>query len=182
MAKHSIDRETYSDSGNWNIAQQYAYNMILKPLMLINEYKTIATFGTSDLINEFEVPEEVKTVAKISAIKRMHNTMEDVVSGCKFALKKDDVEFMEKIGVALKQIEPDLVTISKSVQKTNATGSSQHIVIIELNFNKVFNMLKRLHEAMLHPMNRAELIFRASDRSDFSTWKADIKRSVVEQG
>ena len=47
-----IDEAFVSETGNWNVASDYAKYKIMKPLLLADDYEIIATFGYSDLLED----------------------------------------------------------------------------------------------------------------------------------
>ncbi len=169
-----------SESGNWNVAADYTKFKIMKQLYMADEYEIIATFGTSEMFEEFQIGEDIKSVARLKAIRRLLKSLQMVVNNTKFAVKKRDEETMKEYLKTLKKVENILPTLSKT--KYNAKLRKSMIEIQEENFEKVLNHLVSLKSEINEPLNRADLIFTHFEDFDPKAAKEQIKAEMTGKG
>ena len=93
-------------SGNWNIAKPYTTELILKWLVKIDDYRTLSTFGYSNLYSDvFLKDNNLKNTARINALKRLINSIVSLIRTTKFAIKRDDKLKFEEYRERLIKIE-----------------------------------------------------------------------------
>lgn len=172
--------ELVTESGNWNVAKHYSEIKIMKWLVLIDEYETIARFGTSDMLEEFNLDENFKNVARIKAIKRLHHAITKLIDNTIFALKKKDKEKFTDYKKDLKVIESVIPTIEFNTINQKAKTSA--IVINEDRFIFVLETLIKINTKMLDPLNDASLIFTPVEEFDPMKIKEKIAEQLVNQG
>ena len=149
----------------------------MKLLDEVDYYIKVANFGTAEMIDEFTVDEETKTLAKITALKRLQKTLEMLVNNTTFAVKKADRKLMLQYRETIIKVREALPKTEKTIRKESIGGNSQTKVINEVAFNKMLSFLEKFHHSILNPLNRADLIFQSVDEFDPLDWK---KRAIHE--
>ncbi len=169
-----------SETGNWNVASDFSKLKIMKLLYESDEYETIATFGTLDIVDEFMIDNNTKTLSRIRAIKRLVKTLQMVINNTKFAVKKNDKKKMVDFLKDLKKIEEILPFLEESShnQRLNRTT----INIKEEEFLKILNTIINIKSSILEPLNKADLIFSGKEDFDPAKAKELIKKGVMETG
>ena len=93
-----MPKSEYFDShetSNWNVAADYVKLKIMKPLYNADEYELIAEFGTSEMIQEYMVSDNIKNIARVKALKRLLKTLQMIINNTIFAIKKADVNILK---------------------------------------------------------------------------------------
>jgi len=170
----------FSESKNWNVARKYSELKILKYLLEADDYADIAKFGTSQLIDEFIVNDNMKNEARLKAMKRLLNCLQMTIDNSEFALKKKDKIIIQGYSEDLKKIEKVIPYVSRT--SFNQRDKKKHIVIDEEKFNIILGMLIELKKAILEPLNNAELIFGADEAMDPDELKKRIMEDIVFSG
>jgi len=176
--KNSID---ISESGNWNVAGRYTDLKIMKWLYLIDVYEEMAKFGTSSMLDELIVAEDMKNKSKVIALSRLFHTTLKLIKNTKFAIRlHDDKERLEnflKDLLELKKLLP-LISYDTFNQKTK-----KKITQIETkNFNFVLDKLIDINSEILEPLNRANLIFTSVDEFDPDKIKKQMEEDITFAG
>jgi len=169
-----------SETGNWNVAADFTKLKIMKLLYEADQYEIIATFGTSDLVEEFMINDHMKSLARMKALRRLLKALQMTINNTKFAVKKQDKDKMKKFLDTLKKIEKVLPALQKKVsnQKIGQVTASIH----EENFEKVLNHLIQIKSDINEPLNRADLIFTHMEDFDPKAAKDAIKKGLTEVG
>ena len=179
MAKKSEFFEP-SETGNWNVASDFTKLKIMKHLYEADQYEIVATFGTHELVEEFMTDDNMKSLARLKAIKRLIKTLQMIVHNTIFAVKKRDKETMKTFLKDLNKVEEVLPKLQNESfnQKTNRTT----VDIEEKSFNKVLNILIKIKSDINEPLNNADLIFTAKDELDIDNLKKQNINKIIEQG
>lgn len=168
----------FSETGNWNVAARYTDAKIMKPLYLCDEYERVATFGTSELVEEFMIDEQTRKVARIKAIKRLAMELNLLISNTIFAIKKKtDAELMKKFKDDLQRIIKVLPMVEgksyDQIYKKNV------ITINEDKFEYFLKLLTDIKEQLNEPLNNADLIFTYVEDFDPDKFKqTQIQRMI----
>ncbi len=179
------DGEGYitSETGNWNVADQYTKNKIMRPLNLCDYYEDIAYFGYESIADElinFQAPPN--DVIKIKALKRLIKTLMRVINNSKFALKKpgtrktalDYLALLEKLELVI----PKITRISSN----EIEGTKTVIIKDHLLFNKILDKVVIIKSRINEPLNKNDLIFTEKEEFDPKKFKDNLKRRMTEQG
>ena len=169
-----------SETGNWNVAADFSKLKIMKWLYLADEYETIATFGTSDMLDEMMTDKGMISRNKLMAIKRLTKTLQMIISNTIFAVKKKDKGELDKKQEFLKKIEKILPSLTK--KNYNQRDRKNYITIKEDEFNEVLNILVEIKTSINGPLNRADLIFTSREEFDPKKLKDKIKKDLFEIG
>jgi len=167
----------FSESKNWNSASKYADTKIMKLLIEADEYEKIATFGTSEMVEEFTTDTNIKNHARIMALRRLRKTLEMLVNNCKFAVKSKDKETMEKLGERLEALRP---LIEKQILFRFKKGGI--VILEEVSFDSTLQILINIKEEINVPLNVAGLIFNSEEEFDPDKLKAEITEDMINMG
>lgn len=178
--KKDIDLFEISETGNWNVAADFSKLKIMKQLYLADEYETIATFGAEDLFEELTADDNLKTISRLRALKRLLKTLQMIINNTKFAVKKQDKEPMKKFLEQLNKIN-EAMPLIESESYNQKTGRYK-TEIIETHFSKVLNSLIQIKSEINEPLNRADLIFTHTEEFDPKAAKEAIKKLLTETG
>ena len=176
--KNSID---ISESGNWNVAGRYTDLKIMKWLYLIDVYEEMAKFGTSSMIDELTITEDIKNQARVVALSRLFHTSLKLIKNTRFAVRLKDYknridEFLKDL-LELKKLIP-IVSYNSFNQKTKKSG----ILVDTIKFNFVLDKLIDINSEILEPLNRANLIFTSVDEFDPDKIKKQMEEDITFAG
>lgn len=176
------DEGGYLESGNWNVAEPFAMYKIMRPLKEFSDYKRIAEFGSMELSEEFFITPEVKAEAKIKALRRMKSCLLEIIGNSLFAVnrKSDREELMQYQELLEDKITPLLELCA--IVNTRTNGKKNILVIVEKPFETVLDLLIKTHNAILHPLNRNDLIFSTKDEETVEEFKERMVDRIVNQG
>lgn len=163
-------------SETWNTAQGFSITKILKILVVLDDYERIAEFGALTIEESLPLPQEVLTERRLQAIKRMCSELLMLVGNSRFIMRKIGAEELERIRDKLKKLRNFLpqVEIKNFDQRTNRYQKA----INETHFFNCLEDLRQIKEDINLPLNRAQLIFPASDEID----PDDLKKQIIEGG
>lgn len=168
------------ESGNWNVAADFTKLKIMKWLFYADEYEVIATFGTAELGDDFEIDDKMKKILRVKAIERLTNTLLMIINNTIFAVKSGDKEKLEKNREDLKRIKKILPTLQEVI--VNQRVKTKDLLIDEERFSTILNMLVEIKTNLNEPLNKADLIFTSIENFDPKKLKEQIKRDLIEQG
>jgi hypothetical protein len=183
MPRRDDGDSVISETGNWNVADDYSRTKIMKPLLLCDYYEDIAMFGYDSIIEElgnYETPPN--DIIRIKAMKRLIKQMKRVIDNSKFALrkpgtKKEILKYKEEI-VKLENIVPKLVKINYNQQE-----NKKSIVISNLDlFDNVLDKLSDIKSKINEPLNKNHLIFTDKEEFDPKAFKERLKKRMIEKG
>lgn len=183
MPKKDGSEYVISETGNWNVADQYTKNKIMRPLNRCDYFEDIAYFGyesiVEELINYQSIPNDV---IRIKAIKRLIMELIRVIDNSKFALKrpgtKNEVMKYRKALVDINKIIPNLISISKNnIDKTSIVK----IKNLKL-FEDVLAEIAKIKSKINEPLNKNHLIFTDKEEFDPRKFKETKKLRMINQG
>lgn len=181
MTQKYSDVLEMSESGNWNVAKPYTEIKIMKWLFLADEYETVALFGTSDMLSEFELSEEIIKIARIKALDRLNHTLTKLIRNTRFALKTStDKESFDKYLKDLEFIKKHSIYCYKI--GINQQTKQRMYTIKEEEFRNIVNLYINIHTEILGPLNKANLIFTQIDQMDPDEFKRKLKEDIIYAG
>jgi len=173
-----VDWEEVQTS-NWNVAKPYTTELILKWLVKIDEYRTLAVFGCSDIYNDvFLKDNNLKNTARINALKRLINSIISLIRTTKFAIKKKDKDIFNKYRERLLKIEKYLFNLRIEKKRGNK--------IVELNINetlfeKIISEIDTMLDDINFRLNDSSLIFTATEEFDPKKIKDALKDKYINK-
>ncbi len=179
-----VDREegyNKSDTGNWNVASDYARLKIMKPLFNCDIYENIAKFGYDSLEQEllnYGVPTES---LRLMGLDRLIHELLKLIQNSKFAMKKgktrETMDEFEEILVTILKYTPKISTIKvNQVRKTRETKIDEKV--FSLILNKVLDIKAKVNE----PLNKNDLIFTSKEEFDPVAYKKIIFEQATTRG
>lgn len=170
-----------SESGNWNVADDFSKVKIMMPLAKCEFYEDIATFGYENFIEElinYNVPNEV---ARIKALERLIKELIKICKNCKFAMKKAGTE--KKLGLHEKNLNilKKLIPITY-VKRTNQSNHTSQILINPKNFDFLLEKIITIKSDINEPLNRNHLIFVDKEIFDPKAFKEKLKERMINKG
>lgn len=170
-----------SESGNWNVADDFSKVKIMMPLAKCEFYEDIATFGyenfIEDLIN-YNVPNEV---ARIKALERLIKELIKICKNCNFAMKKAGTESKLKLHEKNLTIIKKLIPITY-VKRTNQANHTSQIIINEKNFEIILEKVITIKSDINEPLNKNHLIFVDKEVFDPKAFKEKLKERMINKG
>ena len=170
-----------SESGNWNVASDFAKIKIMTPLAKCEYYEDIATFGYNSIIEElmnYSIPNDL---VRFTGLKRLIRELIKVCKNSKFAMKKGNTkvklkEYHDQLK-KIKTILPLLVYIKKDhVKKT------RELMLIDDKFNEVLEVVLEIKSSINTPLNQNHLIFTDKEEFDAHAYKNAMKERMVHRG
>lgn len=167
-----------SETGNWNVADDFARVKIMIPLAKCEYYEDIAKFGfeaIEDEIINYQVPVEV---VKFKGLTRLVEELLKICKNAKFALKKrgtkEQIKKYEKILEDIKKVLPGIIQNEyNSVRKTNYFGLDNE------KFNKVMKVTLEIKSSINDPLNRNHLIFVDKEEETEEEFKKRIEEELM---
>ena len=170
-----------SDTGNWNVASDFARIKIMTPLAKCDYFEDIARFGSESIIEElmgFQIQDDL---VRYTGLKRLINELLKICKNSKFAMKKGNTEKTlgdyEKELKRIKNILHLLIRIRKDdVNKT------KELIIIPEKFDKTLEIILEIKSSINIPLNQNHLIFTDREEFDLRAFKELKKKQMVERG
>lgn len=179
--KNDYDDSMISETGNWNVADLFAKLKIMKFLKLMDDYEIIATFGSSDLLEELETTNLNTDDIKIRAFKRLVKFLSMLINNTMFALKiKSDKEIFKKFQVKIKSIEKVIPALS--YYKKNDLTKVKKLIINQEKYDKIFEEIIKIKAEILEPLNKSDLIFTHQEEFDPSAYKKKAMEDATTRG
>ena len=183
MPKYDNDEGIVSDSGNWNVADSYAKEKIMKPLIKCDFYEDIARFGSESILEEFmgyNLPPN--DVVRIKALNRLFSELIRLINNSKFALNaagtKEEILVYKKQIESLKKITPQLIKVQYNQNENKRTVK----ISDEALFISTLDILGEIKSKINEPLNKNHLIFTAKEEFDPREFKNRLKERMINQG
>ena len=180
---YGTDEGGYEESGNWNVAEPFAIQMIMNPLRQFSEYSTMAKFGTIDMSEEFMVTEEIKVQARVKALHRMTDCLRNICSN-EFAINKaKDKGELTVYRKVLDENIPKLISLCSGTQSHRVNGNFKTVLCIDENaFDIVFRVLWNVRNNITPILNRSGLIFAPQDFKSIEDYKRELEDRIINRG
>ncbi len=170
-----------SDTGNWNVASDYARLKIMKPLYNCDIYENIAKFGYdsfSEQLENYGIPEEG---LRLMGLDRLIHELLKLIQNSEFAMKakgtKETLEKFEEILKGILKFTPKISTIKvNQIKKTKETKIDE--TIFNLILNKVLDIKANINE----PLNKNDLIFTSREEFDPIAYKKQVFDQATTRG
>jgi len=145
----------------FNVGIGYVTLKVLKPMVELDFYEIISMYGVES-INDYTIPEHLKSFRRIEALTRYAFTIKQLISNCVFVFesRRDLVSktIMYDLKLKTEKLERQ-IPFSYTLIK-NPTSNSQTYKIHDVNFIRILNALRDVKEQLSAPINKAGLIFR----------------------
>lgn len=172
-----------SETGNWNVADKYTKNKIMRPLNLCDYYEDVACFGYDSLIEElinFNSPPN--DVIRYKAIVRLVRELIRLIDNAKFALKvantkKDALKYKSML-IKIKKSLPNLVKTSHNHLEHSSVMKIKNYDL----FDKYLDNLSMIKSKLNEPLNKNHLIFTDKEEFDPRKFKQTKKDRMINQG
>lgn len=173
-----------SETGNWNVADDYSKKKIMRPLFTCDYYEDVANFGYESLGEEllsYNLPPN--EVVKIKALKRLIKELIKIINNAKFALKKPGtrdiaLKYKEQLKKIQDKVVPNLIKVTHNQIKNTKTIKITNLQLFEDVLEKVSEIKSKINE----PLNKNHLIFTDKEEFDPKKFKQNLKDRMVEQG
>lgn len=183
MPKKDGDDYIISESGNWNVADDYSKQMIMKSLIKASYFEDVAYFGYESLSEEllnYNLPSN--DIIKYKALDRLIKELIKLINNAKFALKRDKTKDEAlKYKEQLKDIHKTLPQLIKITNNQIQRSNSFKIKDIHL-FNNYIDIISEIRSKINEPLNKNHLIFTDKEEFDPKKFKDNLKRRMVEEG
>jgi hypothetical protein len=160
----------------WNVADGYTKLKILRQLIMLDRWDTIAQFGTEDIgeDNIFNSNEIKKR--RVEALQRFYSTIKQLLGNVIFAMKTPDKKLVIEM---LKRIKNTEEYLEKTYSISEDLLSHEEIFTINnLLFKKVLDIFQEVKDELNTPLNNSGLIFRASEEVDLDK----IMQGIIQGG
>lgn len=150
----------------WNLAKPFPVEMVLFPLIEINELFVICRNGTRNLPDELVMSDNIRNKSRMSALKRASEKEKEILDSTESILiqrkvKKENIEkIREKIEKARKLINK-ISYFEEDVQNHN-----EDFIIKEKFFEMTINLLEEIKTDLVSVLNIAGLIFKEDSAID----------------
>ena len=168
--------EINAGSDAWNVADGYTKLKILRQLIMLDRWDTIAQFGTEEIDEDRVYDNNQLKKRRVEGLQRLHSTIKQLLGNVLFALKKSDQSTVRALVDRVKNIEE---FIPKAFEEKE--DLINHSVTFEINedvFNKLIEILQDVKDQLNTPLNNAGLIFRPSEEIDLDK----IMSEIIEGG
>ena len=183
MPKKDGEGYIISETGNWNVADQFSKSKIMRPLNLCDYYEDIACFGYESIAEElinFQAPPN--DVIRIKAIQRLTRELIRVINNAKFALKVGNTKstalrYKEQL-IKLQKTIPNLVKVNKNrIEKTTIIKITNQAL-----FDEILGAISEIKSKINEPLNKNHLIFTDKEEFDPKAFKKNLKERMISQG
>ncbi len=168
-----------SEFGTWNVASDYSKLKIMQPLILCDEYETIATFGyvdfTEEIFSNFNID-----VLKIRGFKRLIKTLILLINNSKFAVKGEDKKLLIKYKEELDRYYKIIPALHEII--SNQKLKSKNIKILDEKYLPALERVVEIKSLINEPLNKFDLIFTHKEEFDAKKYKEKIKEDAKTKG
>ncbi|MEM4260853.1 MAG: hypothetical protein QXG00_06455 [Candidatus Woesearchaeota archaeon] len=177
---HYTDGIDFSESGNWNVASQFAETMIMAWMKKVDEYLEVAEFGASSLMEDFQITDDIKKQARILALRRAVSSLLFVIENTTFASKSNDQDMLNEFEANLYILKKIIPAVQ--INLINQKEKTKTIKIDEEKFEFILNTVRNIKKRMYYPLNNAELIFQKRNEYDWKELKQKLIEDISEGG
>jgi hypothetical protein len=126
--------------------------------------------------------DEMKTELKLKSLYRWIVTEKLLIRDSYFAIKSGnpDRNKLKSYKLLLEDLESKFYMVKKEMVSENATGKRKIIKINQEIFDQFVNALDILHEKILDPLNKNDLVFLGSEDEDIYEYKERLINQAVE--
>lgn len=170
-----------SETGNWNVAAPYVQLKIMRMLYFLDLYEEVATFGTSDILEELQMSPEHLTLNRIRGLKRMAKFLQMLINNVRFAIKSETDK--KKLALDYEELM-DVIEVIPLVEEKSINQRDKRVTL-EINekyFNAILNILVRIKTDINEPLNNNDLIFSTSEEFDPDKYKEEFIKEITETG
>lgn len=168
-------------TGNWNVAKPYTSEKILKWLVSIDDYETIATFGYSNIESDIFINNpNLQNTSRLQGLKRLIHSLISLIRNTRFALKKEShKKDFDEYRKRLKKIDSIRWKLRKETKRGNR--------IIQINIDeKLFEMImddiSNIVDEINYRLNFSDLIFTHTEDYDPKKIKDALKERYINRG
>jgi hypothetical protein len=178
MAKNGSDfgGDINLGSDAWNVADGYTKLKILRQLIMLDRWDTIAQFGTEEIDEDLPYNNNQIKKRRVEALQRFYSTIKQLLGNVMFALRKDDRDFVKAL---LNRVETVGEFIPKAFcSKEDMIHHEEEFEILEPLFKQIIEILQDVKDKLNTPLNNAGLIFRPTEEVDLDK----IMNEIIEGG
>lgn len=168
-----------SEYGTWNVASDYSKLKIMQPLILCDQYETIATFGFTDFTEEIFSNINID-VLKIRGFKRLIKTLILLIDNSKFVIKGEDKKLLIKYRKELERYYKVIPALHEII--SNQKEKTKEIKIIEEKYIPALERVVEIKSLINEPLNKYDLIFTHKEEFDAKKYKEKIKQDAKTKG
>ena len=166
-------------TGNWNVAKPYTSEKILKWLVLIDTYQTLAIFGYSNIESDVFVRDtNLKNTARLHALKRLIHAIGSLIRNTSFAVKKPAKQKFNEYSLRLLKIEKNIYRLREEKKRGNKVVE---INIDEILFDKIMDELNGIIDDVNTKLNESDLIFTHTEDYDPKKIKEGYKEKYINR-
>lgn len=168
--------EINAGSDAWNVADGYTKLKILRQLIMLDRWDTIAQFGTEEVDEDLAYNNNQLKKRRVEGLQRMYSTIKQLLGNVMFAIKKEDRAEVKALVDRVSNIEE---FIPKAFdEKEDLVSHATTFEIEEDIFKKIIEILQDVKDKLNIPLNDAGLIFRPSEEIDLDK----IMNEIIEGG
>ncbi len=170
-----------SESGNWNVASDFARVKIMTPQSKCEYYEDIATFGYESIIEElmgYSIPNDL---VKYTGLRRLIKELIKLCKNSQFAMKKDGTK--NKIKEHIKELEriKNILHLLVTIRR-NHINKTKELTIINDRYDKILNIVLDIKSDINIPLNQNHLIFTDKEEFDAHAYKNSMKERMINRG
>jgi hypothetical protein len=170
-----------SDTGNWNVASDFARIKIMVPLAKCDYFEDIAKFGSESIIEELMGFQLQDDFVRYTGLKRLINELLKICKNSKFAMKKGKTkETLGNYEKELKRIKNVLHLLVK-IRKDDI-NKTKELTIINEKFDKALDIVLEIKSSINTPLNQNHLIFTDREEFDIRAYKKLQKERMTQRG
>lgn len=163
-------------SDAWNVADGYTKLKILRQLIMLDRWDTIAQFGTEEIDEDIPYNENQIKKRRVEALQRFHSTIKQLLGNVLFALRKDD---QPKVKLLLERIKTTEEFLAKAFEvKEDEVNHEEIFEVNEPLFKEIIEILQDVKDKLNTPLNNAGLIFRPTEEVDLDK----IMKEIIDAG
>ncbi len=173
-----------SETGNWNVADQYSKGKIMKPLNLCDIYEDIASYGYESIIDQlasWQAPPNDHI--RLKALERLIKELIRLIDNAKFALKKKGTKAKAlKYRGILEKIKKETLPKLQTVRRNQIHRTSQITIANSELFDIILQTVTKIKSKINEPLNANHLIFTDKEEFNPRDFKNKLKDRMVNQG
>lgn len=176
MAKKEGEDGVSLGTDAWNVADGFTKIKILRQMIMLDRWETIAQFGTEEVDEDRAYDDNQIKKRRVEGLERFVSTLKQLIGNTRFAMRKQDAELMAGFTERIEELEKYLAEIY--TMKEDPVDKTERFEINEDLFKIIFEILQSIKNEINTPLNTAGLIFRPTEEVDLDK----IMNDIIEGG
>lgn len=159
-------------SDTWNVADGFTKLKILRQLVMLDQWETIAQFGGEEFDGDLNMNDNQIKKRRVEGLQRFHATLRQLIGNVMFALKSEDKKKIKMMGERIDNVKEFLGEVYE--MREDDITHEEVFDVDEKKFGLILGIFQDVKDNLNILLNNANLIFRQSEDIDLDQIMGDI--------